>query len=277
MKDHTPIILRSLRKYYGISQEHLAHVLSTSQGTLSKLEAGALELSASQWINLCQKYGLDPIVISSGRIEALENLKIDIHQAEVPGCFKVSKKYQLLMGSTVRTVYPFIKFMENKIGEKKTREFFYSKQVDPDYFTIQNLPINIKIIEDIFSYLSDQGLISSGHTSEILSVVPASEVHKNILSSMKSQSMPDYNFKKFTKKIASLYEQNSQYYFEGDKDCFVKVRDNPHMKEFGLGSEFLKFREEFNLSHFNKVSPLLFSPMNFKVQAEDGGWNLISS
>jgi hypothetical protein len=93
---------------------------------------------------------------------------------------------------------------------------------------------------------------------------------------MKSDSNADHNLKKFTKNISSLYEQNSNYLFEGDQNCFVKVRDNPHMKELALSPEFLTFRREFNLSHFNKISPLLFSQMNFKVRAEDGGWNLVT-
>jgi DNA-binding XRE family transcriptional regulator len=277
MKDHTPIILRSLRKYYGINQVQLAQVIGVSQGTLSKLEAGILELSAPQWINLCQKYRLDPIVINTGRIEALENIKIDINAKEIPGNFKVAKNYQLLMGSTVRTVYPFDKYMENKIGVEKTREFFKEKKIDPDYFTIQNLPVNIKIIEDIFNYLSNRGFININNTAEILSVVPASEVHKYVLSKISSDNNPDKNFKKFTQDISELYEQNSIYTFEGDKDCFIKVRDSLHLGELNLGDEFSKFREVFNLSHFNKISPLLFSDLKFQTQSEDGGWNIAAA
>lgn len=274
MQDKTPEILRALRKYHGINQVQLSQIIGVSQGTMSKLEAGILDLSATQWVYLCQKYNLDPTIISTGRIEAFDNIKIDPNCSNSYGNFKINKRYQYLMGSTNRTVYPFIKFLERKAGPEKTNEFFKAIKVDRDYFSIQNLPINILIIEDIFNYLVKLGLISIGNVGEILKMVPASEVHEHILSQLSKSSEPDKTFKKFTKSISDLYEVNSHYEFEGNDDCFVKVRNSNHMSEFDLSDEFCVFREAYNLSHFNKLSPLFLSNYKFETSSIENGWDI---
>ena len=274
LQDKTPEILRALRKYYGINQVQLSQIIGVSQGTMSKLEAGILDLSATQWVFLCQKYNLDPTIISTGRIEAFDNIKINPNSSEKFGNFKINKRYQYLMGSTNRAVYPFVKFLERKAGEKKTQEFFKAIKVDRDYFTIQNLPINILIIEDIFNYLIKLGLVSTSNVGEILNMVPASEVHEHILSQLNKNAEPDRNFKKFTKSISDLYEVNSEYTFEGDKDCYIKVRNNAHLSELELSSDFSLFRESYNLSHFNKLSPLFLSNYQFETSQQTQGWDI---
>lgn len=274
MQDKTPEILRALRKYYGINQVQLSQIIGVSQGTMSKLEAGILDLSATQWVYLCQKYKLDPTIISTGRIEAFDNIKIDPNSTKKFGNFKVNKRYQYLMGSTNRTVYPFVKFLERKAGIEKANEFFKGIKVDKDYFSIQNLPINILIIEDIFSYLLKLGLISLNNVGDILNMVPASEVHEHILSDLQKSSEPDRTFKKFTRSLSDLYEVNSIYEFEGESDCYIKVRNNQHLSEFDLSPEFSSFRESYNLSHFNKLSPLFLSDYKFETASVDNGWQI---
>lgn len=275
MLDKTPEILRAIRKYYGINQIQLSQIIGVTQGTMSKLESGLLGLSATQWVSLCQKYNLDPTIISTGRIEAFENVVIKPGSSSTFGNFKVNKRYMYLMGSTNRTVYPFVKFLEKKAGEEKANEFFKGIKVDRDYFTIQNLPINILIIEDIVSYLVRLGLISTSNVGDILSAVSVSEVHEHALKNLNlTNNDPDKNFKKFTKAISSLYEVNSNYSFEGTSDCYIKVRDNDHMSEFNLSDDFNNFRQQYNLSHFNKISPLFGLNNHLKSKQESSGWNI---
>jgi len=274
MRDYTPQILRAIRKYYGVNQAPFSEVLEVKQGTLSKIEAGQLEISARQWINVCTKYHLDPNIITTGRIEALENIKINPISKKRYGNFKVDSSYQLLMGSTVRTVYPILKFMASKVGTQVTAEFLKSKKIDPDYFIIQNLPINIKIIEDIFNFLNQRALISIGNVKEILTTTRTSEVHGYALSQINTGHDDNKNFQSFTKKISQLYEDNSTYSFEGDKKCYIRATDNETLKALNIGEEFNQFRSIYNLSHFNNLSPVLFSDKRFKVQSTDKGWNI---
>ena len=105
-------------------------------------------------------------------------------------------------------------------------------------------------------------------------MVPASEVHEHILSQLNKNAEPDKNFKKFTKSISDLYEVNSDYSFEGDQNCYVKVRDNNHLSELDLSDDFSQFREVYNLSHFNKLSPLFLSNYQFETTKQSHGWDI---
>ncbi len=136
MKDYTAQILRAIRKYYGTTQIDFSKLLGVRQGTLSKLEAGKLELSALQWIELSGKYLLDPKALITGRIEAIGELEIRLHNGSRIGNFKVHKRYLQAMGSTVRTVFPFVQFLVHKVGPERAAEFFKAKKIDPDFFII---------------------------------------------------------------------------------------------------------------------------------------------
>lgn len=273
MENHTGKILRAIRKYYGIYQIPFAEIIGVRQATLSRIESGKLELSAHQWVNLVTKYYLDAKCLTSGKIELLEPIKIDVHNDDIYGNFKVPSNYMNLRGSTVRTVYPFIKFMEAKIGITATNEFLKAQGIDPDYFVIQNLPININIIDDIFQHLVKRGLVSIKKYNEILNTVPVSNTHSLFLNGISGSDDPDKSFKKFTRFINQSYEINSKYTFEGSKKCFVKVRDNKHIGEMNLSEEFNKFRPLYNSSHFNKLSPCIFSNKKFEIIGQANGWD----
>jgi len=201
-------------------------------------------------------------------------LEIRLHNGSKIGNFKIHKRYLTAMGSTVRTVYPFIQFLVAKVGQEKAAEFFKSKKVDPDYFIIQNLPINILIIKDIFDYLNQQGHLSKNNVGEILKVSPVSEIHGYVVSNLKESQSAEINLRRFTKLVQEYYEINSHYHFEGDANSFIQVRDNYHLKDFKLGDEFNMFRMLYNLENYNQLAPVLSGDQEFTVEAVAGGWDL---
>lgn len=267
-------ILRAIRKYHGITQMDFCQILGFKQGTLSRLESDKLELSAYEWLMICSKYNLDPLTLQSGIIESFENIKISPESNEVVGNFKLANKYQLYMGSTNRTLFPFIRLMEENIGEEKTREFYKELGVDSDYFVIQNLPINIKIIEDTFNFLVKRGVISEKSINKIFQVTPTKDIHHLTIDLLAKTKDPELKFKKLTKIVHDHFEQNSLYKFEGHKNCYIQVRDNNFISELSLSSEFVNFREIYNTFHFNNLAPLFLAKHNFSSQKVSGGWNI---
>lgn len=274
MKDFSPTIIRVLRKYYGISQVRLAKTLGVGQGTISKIESGRLELSAHQWVTLCTLYKIDPTAIVTGRVEALENLAIDPYQNLMPLDFKMPERYKRLMGSTVRTVFPFLEFVRVKFGSEKLSSLLEKLDVDPDYFVVQNLPINIKIIEDIFEILSSSGKLTVKNVPELLNNVPASEVHCYALESISKRTSPKNRMKAFIKSIPKLYEVNTCYDFQGEKKCFISTFDNIHLRELNLSNDFKRFRQLYGLSSFQSLAPLLNLDYKFKTVRKRKGWDL---
>lgn len=275
MENNTGKVLRAIRKYYGLSQIEFAEIIEINQSTLSRIEKGVLELNAIQWVNLVDRYHLDARSLTSGKIELLELHKINLDKTmQVGGFKKLPTKYSILSGSTTRSVYPFIKYLSDKLGENKKDEFLKQKGLDPDYFVIQNLPINIIIIQDIFLELVKRGLVSIKNYQNILNHVPTQDVHSYFLQSISKKSQTEVAFRKLTKHVATHFEVNSNYEYIGDKKCFVRAENEKFLKELNLDDTFKKFRALYNLSHFNKLAPLLGSESNFKMNEHSNGWDI---
>lgn len=275
MQDNTGKILRALRKYHGINQIEFAQLLDCNQSTLSRIEMGVLELTAMQWLNLVERYHLDARCITTGKIEQLDPIKFNLKKSPKYGSFKkMPKRYDTLRGSTVRSVYPFLKFISHKLGEEKKNELLTSLKLDPDYFVIQNLPISILAIQDIFLAIEEKGLISIDNYQEILNHNDISDTHSFFLESLKVSSAGEVAFKKLTKFVASHFEINSNYEFIGDKKCFVKATNQSFLKELKLDDTFEKFRSLYNLSHFDKLAPLLKWDGSFKLNNLNDGWEI---
>jgi len=89
MNNYSSQIIRAVRKYYQLKQVEFAPILSTTQSALSKIEAGHLELSASQWLAVCDHYILDPRSLFTGKIENLGERKFGLQDAsKVAGIVK---------------------------------------------------------------------------------------------------------------------------------------------------------------------------------------------
>lgn len=116
MKNNSAKVLRALRKYFGITQVNFYSLIGVSQSALSKIEAGTLELSAFQWIIVCDKFNVDSRSLFTGKIEHLSGI----------GSFKISQQHSHQMTSNVRTAYSLIRYMYIKLGEKMATIFLRS-------------------------------------------------------------------------------------------------------------------------------------------------------
>lgn len=271
--EYTNLVIKALRKYHGYQQASFCRFLNIQQGTLSKIESGLLSINATVWIDICMKFKINPEAIVSGRIELMENLPLKLRQ-EPLGNIKINKKYTHNMGSTVRTVYPLINFLRHRIGLKKTNELVKGLGVDPEYFVIQNLPINILFIQDLFLEIVSLGLIDQDSVKSLLEYADSGEVHKFALSNILVNDHPEQNFKRFTKIVKDFYEINTNYHFVGDKENYVEAVDNKHIESLRLTAEFQTFRSTFNQEHFNLLAPMLNSNYFFKSNRTKNGWEL---
>jgi hypothetical protein len=272
MNNFSSQIVRSVRKYYQIKQVEFAPILNTTQSALSKIEAGHLELSASQWLAVCDRYTLDPRSLFSGKIENLGERKFGLQDASRVGGFEIPTEYSFLMGSSVRTAYPILKLMKLKLSEKKFTAFIEASGFDVDYFVIMNNPLNIKFIEHCVSYLIAEGILTETNIHTIIEGDKFKDIHSSILTELWISRDMDTGTKRMLSKIKHSYEQNTSYEFLGGKD-YVEATDQDFLKEMKLSSEFNHFRQQYNLTHFLELDFLLTGRRNFFTSKETkNGW-----
>ncbi len=278
MKDYSSNITRALRKHYSITQKDFCDLIKVSQGTLSKIEAGLLSLSATQWVYMCDHFKVPPTALLTGKIEALkEDTKIELTSAKRIGTFKIPKIYSKYMGSTVRTVFPILNFITLKLGEQATKDLLKSLDVDPDYFIIQTHPVSLKLVNDIVQAIINKGILSQRNIGEILNASSTSEVHSYLLDQMGKPKKPFAFFKNLTSFIAHNYEINSSYKFNGDNKCLVRVEDNLHLEELDLTEDFNLFRENFNKVHFQNLSEHFMFEGDITSIKTNKGWDIAYS
>lgn len=278
MKDYSSNITRALRKHYSITQKDFCDLIKVSQGTLSKIEAGLLSLSATQWVYMCDHFKVPPTALLTGKIEALkEDTKIELTSAKKVGTFKIPKQYSTHMGSTVRTVFPILNFINSTLGEQATKDLLKKLEVDPDYFIIQSHPVSLMLVNDIVQAVIDKGILTQRNIADILKASSTSEVHSYLLDQMGKPKKPQAFFKNLTSFIAHHYEINSTYKFNGDDKCLIRVEDNLHLQEMNLSDDFTAFRESFNTIHFQNLSDHFSFEGEIKSIKTDKGWDIAYS
>lgn len=277
MKNYSAQVVRALRKFQQIKQIDFAPIIETTQSALSKIESGHLELSASQWLAVCDKFVLDPRCLFSGKIENLGDRKLKVEDCRRVGGFVIPKDYVHLMGSTVRTAYPLLKFMRIRLGEKRFEAFIKSTGFDIDYFVIMNNPLNLKFIEHIVLFLISEGALSLDNVGMILELSQFKDIHSSILHDLDQSQAIESATKKLLLRVKHSYEQNTIYEFIGGKE-FVVAKDQDFVQEFSLSPEFNEFRKKYNLSHFQGLDHLVTGGMHkYKIKEIKNGWMILNA
>lgn len=272
MKNYSQPIIRALRKYHQIKQIDFAPLLGITQSALSKIEAGQLELSAAQWLAVCERFYIDPRSLFTGKIENLGDRKIKVEDLTHIGGFKIPKIYQHLLGSTVRTAYPLLKFARLRLGESRYEEFLKSTGFDLDYFLIMNNPLNLKFMEHLVHFLMSEKALNLENVSSVLELSQFKDVHSFILPELNPESGFDQVTKKLLSRVKTSYELNTVYSFIGDRD-YVEAKDSDFVAEFNLSKDFEEFRRKYNYSHFVALDQLITGGENkFKVKDTSKGW-----
>ncbi len=277
MQNFSSTIVRAVRKFHQIKQADFAPILETSQSALSKIEAGNLELSASQWLSLCDKFTLDPRSIFTGKIENLGERKLKLESIIHVGGFDIPTQYSFLMGSSVRTAYPILKFMRLRLGEKRFESFLKSTGFDKDYFVIMNNPLNLKFIEHVVLFLLSEGCLSLNHVGSIIDLGQFKDIHSSLMTDFTHTHGLDGATKKLLAKVKSTYELNTSYEFLGERE-YVVARDHEFLADLKLSAEFNEFRKRYNLSHFEALDDFITNGENrFKMKSTQEGWLILKA
>lgn len=279
MKNQSASIIRALRKYRRITQEEFAQMIGITQGAQSKIEAEILELSAVQWVAICERFKIDPHCLFTGKIEVMDKKQVGIvHGQERFGAFKIPRNYSLYMGSTVRSVYPLLYVADQKMGEKRKVEFLKENfNIDPDYFNIMSNPLNLLFVQDLVNKLDQEKVFNKEDVKGILDEVPFEEAHHYILGDLGARGGVS-SFRKFVEKIDKLYDANSDYEYIGDGEVLVRATDRQHIDKLQLEPDFKQFRLDFCKETFNHLKEYTKAKIgSLEIRQCANGWELIQT
>lgn len=154
MKSYSAQIIRSLRKTLAINQVELSKQLGISQGAVSKVENGLLELHALEWITFCDAYSIDPNNLTCGFVTFLPKLKIKkVKKLYQVGSYKVPERFLDGDQMTLASLFPILKNLLSKSEQDFAQflvEFKESFQMDSDYLFVLDHPINQHFLDIFF-------------------------------------------------------------------------------------------------------------------------------
>ena len=222
-------VLRASRKMKGVGQQELASTLGVSQSLLSKMENGIIIPSAPVWFYICKFLEIQSDSGIKGYIDRRK--ESEVSNTNRLGSFRIPEKYSYLQGSMTRTSRPFLLYFAQRVGEKKTNEFIKGKKIDPDYFVILDVPLNINFNLDILRTLIASGNLKKKDIPEIASLMKTSFMHGELSSDYENEKDPRELLKALERNILK-YDGNWKYSFNlNKKDRFeIECVPQPHLK-----------------------------------------------
>lgn len=230
MNHYNPLLFKALRKYYSINQIELAKILNVTQGSVSKIESGTLEISATQWIILCEKFDVSPYSMMGGGF-------LDIGISSPKQSFKIPKKYLVHTCIKNRFLSPILFHLKNELTEIALVNILNALGIKLEYFLIVDNKINLVFLVDFLACVKEK--------------------HPNLELDIKTivNNFPYYQYWDVIKETTI-----KQLYKSFKSDLYEKVNYNPKDSgnelsfEFSSQNDFLEDYTKNLLSHIQSIS-----------------------
>ena len=277
-------VVRSIRKYHGLNQSQLSekcrgHVPGTKkevgikQSYISKIENKGYVPNLGVWYNFIKHFDLgDGYFEYTTGFTELSNSNRNItliEKLDNIGNFTIPKRYGHNVGSTVRTVIPFINLAKERLGGGHIDSLIQKKMcMDPDYFTILNAPINLNFAFDLLEYLYDKNLLY--HDDFEFKDIAQYSLHGQFSKYYKKATHKIDLFHKLITKIKK-YEVNYTYTLHeiSKENLTFDFTRNPHCKEFNPRREINQYLWRYKKNYFKIFQEL----RNFQKDNENINFN----
>ena len=222
-------IIRASRKGHGWTQVGTAQKIGISQSALSKMEAGQLIPSVHQWFEFCIQANIPADSHIMGYLDRME--PVSLHERLSDQGFKVKKPYADFAGSTARSLFPLLRWAEQKLGIEKSEDLWKEMGVDSDYFVDFSNPINFRFYADMTSILKNKGFFKKTDFSKLLQPVSDPKNH-GFLSKGYFQASDVETLFKTAFARANYYEVNFEYQIDevNRKRTVFSARPREHLK-----------------------------------------------
>lgn len=250
-------LIRASRKQLGLSQTEACEILELSQGALSKVENGRLTISAAQWYKYCDETGLSLDSVWNGYVDFKKTVLLGPLSTSTG--YKTPARYAFDAGSTIRTVRPFLDYLEKMVGEKTKTKFLENLGFDLDFFICLDNHVNLNLILDITQFLAEKGKLNLSDLGEIAKSVSSPHMHGRVGERYHYISDP-LNLLSDLISNAPLYECNFHYQISNrtSSQLDISVIPNAHIEKFknhpSYQNQFLcHYRKEY-FKHFTTFS-----------------------
>lgn len=161
-------LMKAARKFKKFNQADVAQAIGCSQSALSKMEHNLLIPSAPQWFLFSRFTSIPPETLETGIIDRHSKVKFNNDQVSLG--FKIPKKYRHFRAGKVREIYPFLLYLEKKLGVDAHKDFITSTGLETEFFLDFDNLINFQLILDTMEYFIKLGKNTDDVISEIVNM-----------------------------------------------------------------------------------------------------------
>lgn len=139
-------LMKAARKFKKFNQADVAQAIGCSQSALSKMEHNLLIPSAPQWFLFARFTSIPPETLETGIIDRHSKVKFNNDQVSLG--FKIPKKFRHFRAGKVREIYPFLFYLEKRVGGNAHKDFITSTGLETEFFLDFDNLINFQLMLD---------------------------------------------------------------------------------------------------------------------------------
>ena len=228
------VLFKATRKFYGLMQSEFASILGVTQGTVSKIEAAAMNPDLGVWFKLLKSFKiLDPYCFTYQGLEFHSEVFESIKKNGSPLArrFDFSKSHDI---SNIKKIRPLFDYLQVK--NTKVLESFLEKQsVSMEIFYILNHPLPVDFLDSFFKHLDDVGKINAKSLIHMeldfqlslgrnLDDLKSSNNNQIFFNHLNSNSLDSFNYEASNKQneyLVHLNKKDSGKYKNLEKSEFI--------------------------------------------------------
>lgn len=251
-------IFRTARKLRGKTQVEVAKHLGVSQSCISKIEAGKLLPSVSEWFLFTELVEIR--ADESYHYGYLDQaLPVQESGAYAGSSFKLPEKYVQHDRSKVRTALPFIQHFVDHYGAARWRSYLAKEKMDPDFFLVYDGQLSPQFSLDLATRMIEGGVLKP-NSVEVLARHSRNPAMHGRLQQEYSQLTRNRDLVVTLINGIERYEANFDYQWEeqSTQRLTLSVTPHEHMKDISyrndtLGDFVCRYRKNY-LTEFSTYS-----------------------
>lgn len=251
-------MVKLLRFESGLDQINFSKLMGCTQGTLSKIESGILEISAIQYRHLSKVFNISELEWDLGIRDSGEKIgKVTFLDPKLASRFRIPIRYSFNCANSARFCIPLINYFKEEFGEDALLDFLISKGFNRKsllYFYDYNHLINLNFILDLAKQIKANKDFSNETLEEITSICSEPFAH-GVLANEYTHKNGKALLKKLVRHMPA-YDKNLIFELEEKGEVLeLVVKPREHIESFKFINKSLgDFLGQYYLSFFSSFA-----------------------